>query len=169
VLEQDVYRLLHLLNIDYSHQLDLELIACACKVEIRSTRLRSHALPHPTRKGWKIIFIEEGLPIEEWRRKTAHELGHCLQHFASQFEVSAPYMTRQENQADRFAECLLVPFFMFRVTDMPDIRYYEQGVRWIAEEFKVPLGMAERRWNEWNRQNSEKKLSVAESPLPYTI
>ncbi|MNW49076.1 hypothetical protein D3C74_264790 [compost metagenome] len=151
-LEQHVNKLLNYLGIFYPYQIDVETIAYACKAEVFSTPIRSHCRPHPTKLGWSGLYINEQLPLPEWRQTVAHELCHHVLHVASHLEISKLHIQRHEIQASHFAEYLLVPLTMIQTENISHINYCDEGIRWIAEEFVVPRSLAKRRWEVWNVQ-----------------
>lgn len=153
MIEQQIYYLLQYLNIYRPWEIDIELIAYECKAEIQSTSLRSHCMAHPKKRGWKVLFIQTGLTLPEWREKVAHELIHHLLHSVSHLGISPYLMQHHESQADRISGYLLVPFFMFKHLDLHLMNHYQQGVNIIAEQFKVSQKLAERRLNEWNEHH----------------
>lgn len=149
-LEQHINKLLNYLGILYPHQIDVETIAYACKAEVFPTPIRSHCRPHPTKSGWSGLYINDQLPLPEWRQTVAHELCHHVLHVASHLEISKLHIQRHEIQAAHFAKYLLVPLFMIRKEDIAHINYLEEGIQWISDQFTVPQDMAKRRWKEWN-------------------
>lgn len=152
-LEQQVNKLLNYLNIHYPHEIDIEAIAYACKAEVFPTSIRSHCTAHPTKIGWSGLYINDQLSLPEWRQTVAHELCHHVLHVASHLEISNLHIQRHEIQAAHFAEYLLVPLHMINHDDIAHINYLDEGIRWIAEEFVVPLDLAKNRWEAWNAQN----------------
>ncbi|MGG1878831.1 ImmA/IrrE family metallo-endopeptidase [Paenibacillus cisolokensis] len=149
-LEHQVNKLLNYLGILYPHQIDIEAIAYACKAEVFSTSIRSHCRPHPTKLGWSGLYINDQLSFPDWRQTVAHELCHHVLHVASHLEISKLHIERHEIQASHFAEYLLVPLHMIKSEDIAHINYIDEGIRWIAEEFVVPLDLAKNRWNVFN-------------------
>lgn len=152
MIEQQIYYLLQYLNIYRPWEIDIELIAYECKAEIQPTSLRSHCMAHPKKHGWKVLFIQTGLTFPEWRVKVAHELVHHLLHSVSHFEISPYLLQHHENQANKISGYLLVPFYMFKNLDLQWINHFQHGVNVIAEQFKVPKELAERRLFEWMSQ-----------------
>lgn len=152
-IENQVNNLLHYLNIEYPHQIDVESIAHSCKAEVYPTPIRSHCTSHPYKVGWSALYIQEGTPEPEWRYLVAHELCHHVLHVASHLEISPLHIRRHEIQAKQFADYLLVPLFMFNTEEIHSyVTTFQLGINWVIEQFNVTKEVARRRWNAWHNK-----------------
>ena len=141
-LEERTYQILHDSHIVKPSNIDLEVICGHLNVDLLFCNVRSHTTQ--TESGRFQIFIDYNLPEREQREKIAHELGHILNHEGNQLFMSRDFIQYQENQTERFAGYLLVPFFM--IEELPDFR--DQAIYYIAEKFNVTLQLARKKYDQ---------------------
>lgn len=111
--EHRIFNLYGYLNIREPHEIDFDMIADSCQIEImRIPGHRSYTMDHPIRKGWKIVCINSSLPELEQREKIAHEVFHCLAHAGNQLTLPISFIKLQENQSKIGAAHLLMPLWM---------------------------------------------------------
>ena len=110
--EHKIFELYRYLSIKAPHEIDLELIAESCQIEIISISGRSYITSHPIRKGWMLICIDSLLSELEQREKIAHEVFHCLAHEGNQLTLPPAFIKLQESQSKAGAAHLLMPLWM---------------------------------------------------------
>lgn len=150
-LEEKAYQLLHQLDINTPDQINVEFIATSNDIEIMYCSSKSRTINHPVRPGWYQIIINEELGEQEQREKVAHELGHILIHAGNQFLMSSEFIQMQEQQTQRFAGYLLVPFFM--INELPD--YPDQAIYYIANRFNVTHQLAKQKYQQLTSRQYE--------------
>ena len=141
-LEERTYLLLNELEITTPDNIDLEVICNHLNVDLLYCNAKSRT--RKTASGKYQIFINYNIPERERREHIAHELGHILHHSGNQLFMSKDFIQYQENQTERFAGYLLVPFFM--IEELPD--YPDQAIYYIAEKFNVSLQLAKRKYEQ---------------------
>lgn len=141
--EHAVYDLYQYLNIRYPDEIDLDLVAEACHIEVIRQPGRSRTMTHPDRKGWMLVQVDALLPDREQRERLAHEIFHCLLHAGEQLQLPIPFVELQESQAKAGAAHLLMPLWMLNSLYLPSNR--EGLIHFLAETFKVTLDFSKRR------------------------
>lgn len=141
--EHGIFELYKQLNIQKPHEIDLELIAEFCQIEIMCSSGRTHIMTHPMRKGWMLICINSSLPEYEQREKIAHEIFHCLAHAGNQLTLPISFIKLQENQSKLGAAHLLMPLWMLTKYDFTMDRRYL--VYTLSCTFRVPFSFTNKR------------------------
>lgn len=145
-LEEKTYQILHDLDIKEPHQIDLESICYHLSINLLYTNTRSYSTIRPSSSGMSQIFIDFTLPEREQREIIVHEIGHILYHSGNQFFMNKEFIQLQESQTERFTGYLLVPFFMFKDIELPELP--EQAIYFIAKTFNVTLPLASRKYDQ---------------------
>lgn len=137
--------LLHQLGITSPAQLDLEVIAWHCGLEIQYRPLRGCDARIVGCGDRGLLTIDSGQIEERQRFSIAHELGHWLLHrgqlmMCRSEEIESPSNPAKgfERDADTFAAALLMPAYLFA----PAVERVTRKEPWIqvgllAEEFKT--------------------------------
>ena len=141
--EYAVYDLYQYLNIRYPDEIDLDLVAEACHIEVIRQYERSRTMTHPERRGWMLIQVDASLSDAEQRERLAHEIFHCLIHAGDQLQLPIPFVELQEAQAQAGAAHLLMPLWMLNSLYLPSNR--EGLIHFLADTFKVTLDFSKRR------------------------
>ncbi|OWA36736.1 hypothetical protein B9G55_01255 [Saccharibacillus sp. O16] len=136
--EELVCDLYQLHGIKHAAQLDLDLIASIWDAEIWQ-------YPFPSQSIWEsgenIICLNTLSDPRQRRAEFFHELGHIARHVGSQAGLHQLFIELQEWQADRFQLVAAMPYYL-----LPDpVRTWEQYVAVLAETFRVPYTVAQRR------------------------
>ncbi|MED4126475.1 ImmA/IrrE family metallo-endopeptidase [Halalkalibacterium halodurans] len=80
-----------------------------------------------------LIFLQEGLPIEQRRYEFFHEFSHALQHVSDQRWMPKEFIRLQEEQAHRLALYASMPRYIIK----PLIKR-QKTVKAVAEAFQLP-------------------------------
>lgn len=141
--EHAVHDLYSYLNIRYPDEIDLDLVAEACHIEVIRETGRSRTMTHPDRSGWMLVQVDASLPGTEQRERLAHEIFHCLIHAGGQLQLPISFVELQESQAHAGAAHLLMPLWMLKSLFLPSNR--EGLIHYLADTFNVTLNFANRR------------------------
>ncbi len=136
--EEIVCDLYQLHGIEHASQLDLDLIASIWDAEVWQ-------YPFPSQSIWdgqqNIICLNTLSDPLQRRAEFFHELGHIARHVGSQAGLHQLFIELQEWQADRFQLVAAMPYYL-----LPDpVPTWEQYVGLLAETFRVPYTVAQRR------------------------
>lgn len=142
--EHAIFRLYKHLNIQEPHEIDLDLIAESCQIEIiRISGHRSYIMTHPMRKDWMIICINSLLPEQKQREKIAHEIFHYLAHAGNQLTLPISFIQLQENQSKIGAAHLLMPLWMLSNYDF--LMEPNHLVYTLSSAFRVSVAFTRKR------------------------
>ncbi|MCM3703232.1 ImmA/IrrE family metallo-endopeptidase [Paenibacillus macerans] len=125
--------------------LDIERVAEAFGVE-----LVYESCPSFSDNEEKVIFLNKYKDATEARVIFFHELCHVLRHAGDQRHMNALFKNAQESEAEQFVLYAAVPFYMFAKLSVPDHR--GEAIPYIAEQFQVPLELAEQRLDQIQRR-----------------
>lgn len=98
----------------------------------------------------RLIGVNTKCELEDKRFIIAHELGHFLLHYNDKKDTMFAHRENikgknaEENDADYFAACVLMPEQQFKKT-YKDIASQEDAAEKLAKAFKVPYDSARRR------------------------
>ncbi|CAM4424077.1 ImmA/IrrE family metallo-endopeptidase [Paenibacillus phoenicis] len=106
-----------------------------------------------------VIFLNKMMKSDQARVVFFHELCHVLRHAGDQRRMTELFMHAQETEAEQFVLYAAIPFFMFAKLPVPDHR--SEAVVYIAEQFQVPLELAEQRLDQIQRRVLQGSLIAA--------
>lgn len=147
-IEEFTERLYKRIGISNTYQLTIEEIANRLNIWIYYTPMRSKALE--VRPGMFSLNIDSRLqPREQWI-EFLHELCHLLRHAGNQTIMPEEFTQAQETEADAFAIYAAMPISMIKTMTLPE-RCCDAAA-YLADEFKVPIDMAQRRLEQIRRR-----------------
>ncbi|MGG6314118.1 ImmA/IrrE family metallo-endopeptidase [Paenibacillus macerans] len=97
-----------------------------------------------------VIFLNKHMETIQARVVFFHELCHVLRHAGDQRKMTSLFKNAQETEAEQFVLYAAVPFYMFAKLPVPDHR--SEAVAYTAEQFHVPLELAEQRLDQIQRR-----------------
>ncbi|MEF2964941.1 ImmA/IrrE family metallo-endopeptidase [Paenibacillus sp. M1] len=98
----------------------------------------------------QVIFLNKHADDVTARVIFFHELCHCLRHAGDQRAMPALFKYAQESEAEQFVLYAAIPFYMFAKLPVPDQR--SEAIPFLAESFRVPYDLAERRLDQIQRR-----------------
>lgn len=166
--EHAVHHLYHYLNIRNPNDIDLDLLADACHIEVIRQPGRSRTMTHPDRRGWMLVQVDTSLPDAEQRERIAHEIFHCLIHAGGQLQLPISFVELQESQAQAGAAHLLMPLWMLNNLYLPSDR--EGLIHFLSDTFNVTLPFSRRRVELIERRLLDQKIgrTIAETKAAET-
>lgn len=136
--EDIVCDLYQLHGIEHASQLDLDFVAAIWETEIWQ-------YPFPSQAIWdspkNVICLNSISDPYQRRAEFFHELGHIALHVGSQAGLHQLFIELQEWQADRFQLIAAMPYYLLP----KPTRTWEQYVVLLAETFRMPYTVAQRR------------------------
>lgn len=165
-LEQYVEDLYIRIGITEPQQLTIDELSQRLNIWVYYENIRSRAIDSAT--GMCSMFIDNRLlPQLQWL-EFLHELCHLLRHAGNQTIMPSSFLEAQEEEADRFAMYASVPFSILSRLPVPDRR--SEAIAYIADEFRIPPDIAEKRLEQIQRKVLQGTLIAAaqeqEKPQP---
>jgi Zn-dependent peptidase ImmA (M78 family) len=146
-LEEFICKRYHSYNIQYSSDMDIEVIADLFNIEVRYIQDESFA---DCKDGMPaLIFIDARLHKIDRRADFFHELGHCLLHCGNQDYMPELFKELQEIQTGHFQRYAAMPYYM-----LSEFQYVSPSllVKTMAEEFMLPEKFVEYRLEQVKRR-----------------
>lgn len=152
--------------------IDLEDICGTFNIAIK--RYKGHTSAYRVKDGKKVIYVPKTSDYFGARREIAHELGHYLKHDGIQTELTEEHSSFAdflENQADNFADRLLIPTHLLAQVNLPDD--FNSSVKVVSEIFETDEDVAERRLNQYfmhilSHEGNEKLQEVLNKRFLFT-
>ncbi|GGH28624.1 ImmA/IrrE family metallo-endopeptidase [Paenibacillus segetis] len=97
-----------------------------------------------------VIFLNKHADDVTARVIFFHELCHVLRHAGDQRNMSSLFKEAQELEADQFVLYAAMPFYLVAKLHVPDQR--NEAIPYLADQFHVPLHLAEQRLDQIQRR-----------------
>ncbi|OMD05721.1 ImmA/IrrE family metallo-endopeptidase [Paenibacillus sp. FSL R5-0636] len=94
----------------------------------------------------RIIFLNKYEEENLLRKFFFHELCHVVRHSGDQRWMPSLFRDAQENEADFFSLYTSIPFYIFQSLPLPNNK--NEAIGFIAHEFKMPLEIAKKRFQQ---------------------
>lgn len=106
-----------------------------------------------------VIFLNKHADDVTARVIFFHELCHVLRHAGDQRVMSHLFKEAQELEADQFVLYAAIPFYLVAKLNVPDQR--NEAIPYLADQFHVPLHLAEQRLDQIQRRVLQGTLIAA--------
>lgn len=156
-LEKRISAHYHSIGIESPGDLREELIASLLGIKLRYEDAPSLSFE---KGNYRCIVIDNTLSADEQRKHFFHELGHLFRgHSGDQSRFPDMFKGLLEEQAEHFAKYAMMPYNMIQTLPLPE---FERNFPYlISSEFRVPLSLANERWDQIKRRISAGRWEFA--------